>query len=271
MSKNQPQKTIAVWQPFFLGGGAEAVALWILEALKEDFEVTLHTFCDVELSALDRMYGTSLAASTITINSITPGILSGLFSFIMSNNSFLRTAFVYKTIKSLKDNAEKYDLVFSAFNNIDMGRKGIQYFHWTRVVERPYETAKWWQVMLMRWAKFSHQSMRQNFSLANSQYTASMVKKTYGVNTQIVYPPVVADIDHVAWEDKEDAFICSGRLVDSKQPHKVINIVKSIRDQGFDVKLHLTGAGGGSEQKYLNKIQLLARKYSDWVYLHEDM
>ncbi len=271
MSDNQTQKTIAVWQPFFLGGGAEAVALWILEALKEDFEVTLHTFCDIDLRALDRMYGTNLAASTIKVNSVTSGILTGFLSFVMSNNSFLRTAFVYKTIKNLKDNAEKYDVVFSAFNNIDMGRKGIQYFHWTHVVERPYETAKWWQVMLMRWAQFSHQSMRQNLSLANSQYTATVVKKTYDVATQIVYPPVVANIEPIAWEDKEDAFICSGRLVIAKQPHRIINIVKSIRDRGFDVKLHITGAGGGSEQKYLRKVRSLAKRYSEWVYLHEDM
>ena len=39
---------IAVYYPAFLGGGAETVALWMLEALKEKYELTLFTVSDVD-------------------------------------------------------------------------------------------------------------------------------------------------------------------------------------------------------------------------------
>ena len=37
------KKTIGVYMPYFMGGGAEAVALWILEALKEKYDKDIAT------------------------------------------------------------------------------------------------------------------------------------------------------------------------------------------------------------------------------------
>lgn len=72
------RKTIAVWQPFFLGGGAEAVALWLLAALVEDYEVTLYTLCGVDLAKLDAMYGTALAmAPHLTVKAMMPPPIPG--------------------------------------------------------------------------------------------------------------------------------------------------------------------------------------------------
>lgn len=39
-----PNKRLAIYYPCFMGGGAEAVGLWILEALKNDYDLTLYTF-----------------------------------------------------------------------------------------------------------------------------------------------------------------------------------------------------------------------------------
>ena len=41
LEKVPQKKSVAVFYPLFSGGGAEAVCLWILEALKETYDLTL--------------------------------------------------------------------------------------------------------------------------------------------------------------------------------------------------------------------------------------
>lgn len=80
------------------------------------------------------------------------------------------------------------------------------------------------------------------------------------------------DSSNVAWSDKEDAFICSGRLVKAKEPHKVIQILKKVREQGFDIKLHITGGGGGVYQWQYNRlIRKMVAENSSWITLYENL
>lgn len=80
------------------------------------------------------------------------------------------------------------------------------------------------------------------------------------------------DVKEIPWNDKEDAFICSGRLTEAKQPHKVIQILKQVRERGFDIKLYMTGGGGGAYAwKYQNFLKKLARENAAWVRLYENL
>ncbi|MEM9002334.1 MAG: glycosyltransferase family 4 protein [Cyanobacteria bacterium P01_F01_bin.86] len=266
------KKRVAVWQPYFLGGGAEAVALWILEALYSDYEVTLYTLSSIDLSWLDAMYSTQLADKPITVKTQLPKWLNQPADFLISNNKMLRMSLIYWTIRYFKSVASQYDVVFSAFNSLDMGQSGIQYLHWIHVIENDREDAKPWFKILMKWVDFSYESLRSNLSIANSQYTANRVEETYGIKADVVFPPVITQIEALPWQEKENAFLCSGRIVPAKQTHRVIEILKMIRDKGFDIKLHITGGGGGSYgQDYLRQVEALAQEYSDWVYLHQNL
>ena len=270
--ESNTKKRVAVWQPYFLGGGAEAVALWILEALCSDYDVTLYTLSDVDLSWLDAMYSTQLADKPITIKTQLPKWLNQVADYLISNNKTLRMGLIYWTIRYFKSIASQYDVVFSAFNSLDMGQPGIQYLHWVRVIEDNREKAKPWSKFLMKWADFSYDRLRSNLSVANSQYTAQRVEETYGIQSEVIFPPVITQIDALPWQEKENAFLCSGRIVQAKQTHRVINILKAVRDKGVDVQLHITGGGGGSYgQEYLRKVEALAQEYSDWVHLHQNL
>ena len=56
-----PKKTVAVVEPIILpGGGTEAVTAWIIEALKNTYEVSLITYSRVVADVLNQYYGTSL-------------------------------------------------------------------------------------------------------------------------------------------------------------------------------------------------------------------
>lgn len=269
----QNLKTIAVWQPYFMGGGAEAVSLWILEALVPHYNVTLFTLTSPDLQRLDTLYNTHLADKNLTIQRMLPKSLDrNVVNSLIVNSPKMRLAFIHWAVRAFKAMNAEYDLVFSTYNALDMGRVGLQYLHWVRVVEPHPDRNKGWNRLMMKLSEFSRERLKQNQSLANSYYTAERVKSTYGIDSRVVYPPVLAEMEIVPWEKKENAFLCSGRIVSPKQTHRVIEILQAVRDRGFDVKLHITGGGGGTyKMSYERKIMRLADKNSDWIQVYQDL
>ncbi|WP_413198658.1 glycosyltransferase [Nostoc piscinale] len=257
-------KKIAIYYPYFMGGGAEAVGLWIIQALKDKYDLTLFTLGKVEIERLNLMYGTSILNDDIKIKNLLPEVITNFCYFMMANSKNIRMAFFHLLIRFFKQHSQEYDLVLSGYNAVDMGQVGIQYIHWVKVLEGTHFHRKI--------SNFSEAQISQNLSIANSYCVADVVKKTYGIDAKVVYPPVVIDVPNLPWHEKEDAFICSGRIVKAKEPHRVIKILKLVREQGFDIKLHITGGGGGIyEWQYTNLIKNLVSENSSWITVHENL
>lgn len=258
------RKKIAIYYPAFLGGGAEAVGLWMLEALKHSYDLTLFTIADVDFDRLNALYGTRLSAEVVTVRSFFGRFFSPLINGLIANNKPFRMVFFHLLIRHLKAHHQSYDLLISAYNAVDFGRAGLQYVHWVKVLE--------YSPFYNRISDFSIDRMKRNDSITNSHTVADFVKREYGCASTVLYPPVVIDTPNLAWSQKQNAFICSGRLTEAKQPHKVITILKRVREQGFEVKLHLTGGGGGAYAwRYKNFVKKLVRENADWVTLSENL
>lgn len=258
------RKKIAVFYPAFLGGGAEAVGLWMLEALKHTYDLTLFTLCDVDFDRLNALYGTQLSAQVIQVRSFFSRRFGPLINGLIANNKPFRMVFFHLLIRHLKAQGSQYDGLISAYNAVDFGRKGLQYVHWIKVLED--------SPLYNKISDFSIDRMKQNASLVNSHTVADFVKQEYGFTSTVLYPPVVIDVPDIDWNQKQNAFICSGRLTEAKEPHKVIAILKRVREQGFDVQLHLTGGGGGAYAwKYKNFVKKLVKENAAWVTLHENL
>lgn len=258
------RKRIAVYYPCFLGGGAEAVALWILEALQEHYEVTLFTIAESHFEHLNAMYGTHLTTDSVHVSALFSKQWRSLFNGLIANSKTLRMILFHALLRQFKAKARHYDLVISAYNAADLGTRGIQYIHWTNVLEG--------NAFHRTISNFSYQQLQENVSIANSETVALQAQKVYGVDSRIIYPPVVIRESTLDWEQKEDAFICSGRLVKAKEPHRVIQILQAVRQQGWNIKLHLTGGGGGAaEWRYRRFIRQLVHTHRDWVTLHENL
>ncbi|MEM1426945.1 MAG: glycosyltransferase, partial [Cyanobacteria bacterium P01_H01_bin.130] len=77
----------------------------------------------------------------------------------------------------------------------------------------------------------------------------------------------------VPWEQRKAfSFVCSGRIVKAKSPHRIIEILREVRQRGYDVKLHLTGGGGGSyADGYVRQVEAMVRENADWVTLHTNL
>ncbi|MEY2977438.1 MAG: hypothetical protein RLZZ435_1577 [Cyanobacteriota bacterium] len=258
------KKKVAIFYPNFGGGGAESVCLWMLEALKNKYDLTLFTLSGIDLTQLNTMYGTQLSPDSVQVKALLNQQLRGLTEFARANNASFRMIFFHLLIGFFKKHCDDYDLMISAYNATDLGKRGIQYIHWTGVLDEVD--------FYKRISNFSDQQMKSNISLVNSIFVAERFKHLYGVDSTVVYPPVVAEFPEIPWETKENAFICSGRLTKPKEPHKVIEILSQVRQQGFDIKLYLTGGGGGAYawgyQKFLK--QKIAEN-SDWVTLYQGL
>ena len=258
-------KKIAIFYPNFGGGGAESVCLWMLEALKAKYDLTLFTFSDIDIHKLNSMYATQLDPKEIKVRALFPKSLGGFTEFLRANSPQMRMLFFHLLIRFIKKYCHEYDLVISAYNATDLGKWGIQYIHWTGVID---ETNKIYKKV----SSFSDEKMKSNISICNSDFVAQRLKQMYDMDSQVIYPPVVTEFPEIPWEEKENAFICSGRLTKAKQPHQVIEIVRQVRERGFDVKLYLTGGGGGvyawGYQRFLRK---KIEENSAWVTLYQNL
>ena len=250
------RKRIAVLFPSFLGGGAEAVGVWILDALKNRHDLTLVTLTDNPLETYDESFGTSLADSGIKVKCPFKGPLRPLpQKFFQRVREFpvLRQHLLLRYFHSLRDS---FDLCFSAYNEMDLGERGIQYFHDTpgSCVGSP---------LVRKLTGFNVDRMKSNLSLAPSIWMGKRIKAAYGIESQVVYPPVRTDFPERDWKDRENGFLCVARFSPEKRIERAIEIISKVRQGGTDTHLRIVTLGG--KARYERSIERLRAKHGDWI------
>ena len=246
------KKKIAVLYPAFMGGGAESVCVWMLKALKEEYDLTLFTFTFRDFQELNNLYGTDLSEEEIRVVCPVPKVLVGPLKFIFNNLNPFRAFRQYKMSEFFKNFSEDFDLAISAYNEMDMGKPGIQYIFWIGVVKDKKRY-------------FQKEKIKINLTLTCSKTVAGFIKRDYGIDAQVIYPPVSSCFPIVPQEDKEEGFVCIGRIVKEKSPHRGISILKKVRDKGFPVHLHIIGSSGNI--RYMRFLRKLQRENASWVFL----
>ncbi|MBD3296232.1 MAG: glycosyltransferase, partial [Candidatus Omnitrophica bacterium] len=247
------EKKIAVLYPVMMGGGAEAVCVWALQALQEEYEVNFFTLLHIDLAEVNAYFGTRLDSARIRVHHFFPAMVTEaarkFFSEIPCRGfrqDLLRKRF-------LKE-ADRYDLALSLYNEMDMGEPGIQYVHNVGVIDGQ--------------AQASRDAYKKNRTLVNSVHTRDNVEREYGVTPEIVYPPVFSGHRGVDWDSRDNSFICLGRLVSAKMSHRAINVLRRVRSRGHKVDLHIIGAAG--EARYMRLLEKMRREDPDWVFIHKD-
>lgn len=263
---------IAILFPAFLGGGAEHVCAWMLEALKEH-GVTLVTPSDVRLEELDEQYGTSLAETSVRVLTVPIPLPFEVREPIVRSLSAFSLRQFYLSWYYRRYLASHFDLAISAFNEMDLGGRGIQYIHAPMfgegherirrhlghpdsILRRAYKRA-------LRWLSgYSEERMRLNVTVANSKWTAKWVEQLYGIETQVIYPPVNIDACDVPWEERRNGFLLIARVVKEKKIERAVRIVRKVRDAGFQV--HLRVVGGVHDLAYMEELRKEFGK-PDWI------
>jgi len=265
---------VAVVHPLLVaGGGSEAVAMWTLQALQDDHRLTLVTMGRPDLQALNRSYGTSVAADQVELRALAvPPGLARRFDALRG----------VRLARYCRRRAGDFDLMISAYNVMDFGVAGIQHiadFSFDDALRReldfengrtegslhrpsPARTA-----YLRLAAALSGASARgwsRNRTVANSEWTKALLQERLDLGSEVIYPPVAGQASGVPWDKREDGFVVMARLVPEKRIDLLIDVLAEVR-KAKPVHLHVLGRRGRSG--YARRIEALARAHGDWVHL----
>lgn len=279
---NHNRHRVAVCHPHLNWGGSESRALWTIQGLKDDYDVTLVTGGRVNLEALNAFYGTSLKTFGFAIRQ------APLPLWV----AFLRKAGVGDALKDLpyhrfcKKIAGKFDLLISTYNFCHFGLPGIHFiadFSWDDEIRRQFDSKRgllgriiYHDNLLrrgyLRMCRRIDSPAKNDFLniddviIANSKWSARIMKQKYGYQSETIYPPVAENFQIVPWENKKCEFVCIGRIDPAKRLERIIEILDLVRAKEHDVKLNIAGAIG--KDAYGRKIKRLAELRADWIFLH---
>lgn len=106
-----------------------------------------------------------------------------------------------------------------------------------------------------------------DYFIANSKFIAKRIKKVYGRDAEVIYPPV--DIDAFEYcEEKEDYYLTASRLV----PYKKVKLIVEAFNEMPDKKLVVIGDGSDFEKtKAIAKDNITMMGYQSFEVLKEKM
>lgn len=256
--KSRPK--VAVLYPAFMAGGAEAVCLWMLEALQDEYDLTVLTYTKPDWASLNALYGTAISLTDIKVITLTPERLTPFLKYIWGTVSPLhpwRQHFLMRFYKRIRKN---YVLTVSGYNEMDFGKAGIQYVHSPQFVLGQHRHK------LI--SNYSEENMKQNITLTCSQYIADSFQEMHGVPATVLYPPVGSTFPKIPWEEKEMSFICYGRMAPEKKLDQAVEIIRRVREAGLPVSLKIIGTA--TNKKYVSLLETLVKKHPDWLSIHKD-
>ncbi len=267
---------VAIAHPHLGSGGSEASVMWGIEALKDEYDTSLITTSGVDLDELNRYYGTSIRLDDFRIRKVT----IPFFLKRMVGGDALKGALYQRYCQKI---ATDYDVLISAYNLCDFGVPGIHYiqdFSWNEDIRKrmdpiPHGLRKLFhrnnmlkKAYLSLVKLMSKRSGRNLFAgedtiLAISDWSAKTMSKMYGADFDVIYPPVLDEFPKVSLKDKEMGFVCIGRISSEKRIEQIIEILKTVRQQGHNISLHIIGSTKGTP--YGRFIENLCQSEGDWV------
>ncbi len=236
-------------------GGDNVVAAWVLQALRDEFEVTLATMGPVDCGALNRNFGTSLNDRDFTLR-IAPASWRFALRCLPVRGALMQMSVLMRWARALDRseagarNGGGFDVLLSTQNEADFGRPGIQYIHYPRVyLPRPAaEMRSYHRVpgflplyrgVCQAVAGSTAEGLRRNRSLANSKFVAARVRESHGAEAAIVYPPVPGSFPEMPWEQRRAAVVAVGRMHEIKRWEMAVEAVEILRRESPDVGLGL--------------------------------
>lgn len=266
-------KTLAIVHPdLSINGGGEAVCAHVLDALADVYNIVLVTWSDINRSQLDDLFGTNLVRKNI--RTIAIGSQIRLPSLLTKRAAF-QFAFAVRYIQASLD---EYDAVISTWCEIAVSKPALQYVHvplFVRGVSHEWLSGRrsslahkaLWAGLRFAARKLAHGSRagyRRSVSVANSAWTAQLVKKALRTSPEIIWPPIpTSSRSGMNWEKRENEFICIGRLVEGKRVLEIIDCIHEVRQAGYNVTLHVVGGGVG---KYADTVVKRCRETDFAIY-----
>ncbi len=248
--------------------------MWLIEALKREFEVTVVTTGGWNLATLNDYYGTRVGEDEVTVR-LAP------IPFLLRNFSAaaLRGACYQRFAREI---AGEYDVRVSAYNTTDWGLPAVHFiadFSWHQRLRDQHDPtspgfiyrksplrAAYLRIAAAYEKPSGRDVLRDDLVLANSEWTAALMKRTLAVGCfAVVYPPVWTEFPPISWQEKEPAFAMIGRIAPEKQIEQAIAILEAVRRRGHAIRLYLCGQVG--DDIYGKRIARICKERANWITL----
>lgn len=226
-------------------GGAEALCAWTIQALKDDYNITVAVPYSGNMTQhpelLNAQYGTALGPEDFSV--IVP--FHPILHTFLSRSWILHTHVFMRYVRAL---GPKYDVCISTYNEIDFGREvtGLQYLHYPMLPETQgtawrFLAGNMYRRLVSNLFGFRQERMLQNRTLTCSRWTRSIIEKRYPVSVEVLYPPVPDPVVTTPWEKRTQQFLFVGRISPEKRIEDCIEILTGVRERGYDVSLCIVG------------------------------
>jgi glycosyltransferase involved in cell wall biosynthesis len=231
-------------------GGGNAVAAWALQALREDFAVSLATLAPVDLAAVNASFGTSLAAGDFA-TCLAPARYHRLLAVVRTPGALLECQLTVRLARNL-DRRQPFDVLLSTHNEVDFGRRGIQYVNLPgaylpgreqrrRLSHRVPGLHRGFRAFCYALSRSRRDGPLRNLFLADSAYIAAQIRQVYGADSMVLYPPVAGPFPAVPWAARRAGVASVGRIAPAKRWETAVAIVEQLRARGHDLTLSLLG------------------------------
>ncbi len=251
--------------------GAEVAAMWLLQALGDEFAVDLITRGGFDLDELNRCAGTQLTGAQVNLlRPPLPRLLAQMHGGALWHAVFLRYC---------RHIAPRYDLCITASRIIDWGVPALHFlsdvaWHAALRAQEPqpgwFTRDRWSHAYSLMGQTLGGRSrrppIRHDHFVANSQWTAQLSAEFCTHQPVVIYPAVPAPAPHVPWQQRENDFLYLGRISPVKQLETVIAIMDGVRALGHTIRLHLIG--GFDNTLYAQQIQALCQARGAWIVRH---
>jgi glycosyltransferase involved in cell wall biosynthesis len=264
-------------------GGANTVIAWTLQALKDEWDITIICADYPDFEGVDRHYGTSLSGSEFRYIRLSLPVRH-LEKIDPDPFSIQRAAWSMRKCQTI---SKAYDAVFGGEDEWDFGCPGVQYTHYPylyRHLEALQRVDGWSRTRRFRamltgrirpWLVISGiqaSRVRRNWMVTNSRWTASEIRGYWGNEPRVVYPPVQWSGKNRPWNERRMSFVSIGRICPSKRLPELIDILTRVRERGFDVEYDIIGdTDVVAGEAYLKNIRRLVDKSGGWIRLNHSV
>ena len=258
-------------------GGGTCVAAYALQTLREDFAVTLLTWDPVNFGPVNAAFSTTLQPADFRLLRV-PDYWRHAVRMSPVPLALLSGGLLQRYARALL-RRERFDLVFSTTNEIDVGVRAIQYVHfpWS-YFPRPDVEYHWYHVWpflkVYRGAAIAlsgstNEGIARNETLVNSAWTGRRFEDWYGAPARILHPPVPIDREPLPWTQRTNAFASVGRMSPEKNIEGIIEILSKVRARGHPVSLAIFGQRQVPD--YERTVLDAAAPHRDWISISLDL
>lgn len=277
------EKIAVIHVKFTTKGGAEVVCMTVLEALQNDFDVTLISLDKPDLEELNAFCGTEVQNIKVRApRYVTPAInrsiaaLNGLTDGNLGPQLPLKAAVLNRLVNRY---VAEFDLVVSTSDEFNFPTPSVQYVHFPQfnhskqssVPQLNSHFGTLYDRFCSILAGVTEESIRGSRILTNSSWTGRVIEDIYNMTPEVVYPPVSTDeFNGRPWEERESGFVAIGRIAPDKNILEMIETIKEVRAGGHDVHIHLIGPSAEHNQYYQRRVERAVAQ-NDFVILEGEL